>query len=371
MRIAVITIFSVPNFGSVLQAYATQAILQEMGHDCDIINYAFPNEWYYAQGVRKTHWLKQFIYNLGILRGTKKELKLKKFRKKYYNFTPFFPDPESLQSYDWSKYDILTVGSDQVWNTRFTYGDPSFLLGFGDENLKRISIASSFACSSIPSEFEDGFRSYLSRFSAISVREKQGLNIICQQFGIDTNLHLCLYPTLLLSHKQWISAFSNGKMHKPKRPYILLYMWTYAFEPRPYIFEVIKAFQEKYGYDVIALEGYTSPKQASGIVMTDMSDSSIDQFMTLFDNASLVVTSSFHGTAFAVNFGKPVISIVPANANDDRQSSLLESVGANGSIVPVGMPIEHINPFYDKETVLANLERLRRESLDWITTALK
>ena len=144
-------------------------------------------------------------------------------------------------------------------------------------------------------------------------------------------------------------------------------MLTYAFEPRPYIFEVIKHLQAQDDYDVIALEGYTPKEQALGIEMIDKSDSSIPEFIDLFANADVVVTSSFHGTAFAVNFGIPLISIVPGDNGDDRQSSLLKAIELDCCIANIQTKIKSIGYNYDKYTSLKNLESLRNKSIDWIS----
>jgi exopolysaccharide biosynthesis predicted pyruvyltransferase EpsI len=143
-------------------------------------------------------------------------------------------------------------------------------------------------------------------------------------------------------------------------------MLTYAFEPRPYIYNVIKQLQNKEDYDVIALEGYTAPEQANGIRMIDKTDSSISEFIDLFANADVVVTSSFHGTAFAVNFGIPLVSIVPNGNNDDRQSTLLKSVGLDNCIANFDVEIDSIVPVYDTDKTRCRLEALRQESKEWI-----
>jgi predicted NBD/HSP70 family sugar kinase len=64
----------------------------------------------------------------------------------------------------------------------------------------------------------------------------------------------------------------------------------------------------------------------------DADNSSIAEFIQLFNNASMVITTSFHGTAFALNFGVPLVSIVPDNGGDDRQITLLKNCGANGCL---------------------------------------
>lgn len=110
--------------------------------------------------------------------------------------------------------------------------------------------------------------------------------------------------------------------------YILLYMWCYAFEPRPKIFEALRYWQQKMGCKIVALEGYSDCQceNALNLEIADATDSSITDFLHYFANASLVVTSSFHGTAFAVNYGIPLISVIP-EGGDDRQFSLLEKLG--------------------------------------------
>lgn len=51
-------------------------------------------------------------------------------------------------------------------------------------------------------------------------------------------------------------------------------------------------------------------------------------FLNLVENAGFVVTTSFHGTAFAINFRKPFYSVVhPDTGRDDRMASLLRRVG--------------------------------------------
>lgn len=88
--------------------------------------------------------------------------------------------------------------------------------------------------------------------------------------------------------------------------------------------------------------------------------------ISLFANASLVVTSSFHGTAFALNFGVPLVSVVPDNVGDDRQTSLLKACGAENCIAKIDSEIETIQPQYDITVVKDKLENLRQDSINWI-----
>ncbi len=365
-RVGLITIYHVPNYGSVLQTYATQILLEKLGYECDIINYKYPNEYHHSLGRPKQS-LKSKIGRLfGLSASHRKANKLESFKKKHFNFTELYSHLNELKSANWDKYDMFVVGSDQVWKSKYTLGDTAFLLSFVPDKKKRISIASSFATNSIPAEYRERYRKHLEKFNAISVREQNGINIIKNELQLDCTPEVVLDPTLLLSREEWLNTIPRSNFRKKKK-YILLYMLTYAFEPRPYIFEVLKHLQSQDDYEIIALEGYTPAGQAQGIEMIDKTDSSIPEFIDLFANADVVVTSSFHGTAFAVNFGIPLVSIVPGDKGDDRQSSLLKTIGLDCCIANTKTEIKNIKYRYDKCKSLQNLENLRNNSINWVS----
>ena len=99
--------------------------------------------------------------------------------------------------------------------------------------------------------------------------------------------------------------------------------------------------------------------------------SSIEEFIDLFANADLVITSSFHGTAFALNFGIPLISIVSEGKGDDRQTTLLKSVGCENNAITVGFDIECIDATYDVDKVQKSLDTIRNENKKWISELIK
>ena len=133
----------------------------------------------------------------------------------------------------------------------------------------------------------------------------------------------------------------------------------------------MKHFSREMKCDVVALEGIRDSKDCKDIDFVDADNSTIPQFINLFANASLVVTSSFHGTAFALSFGIPLVSIVPDNVGDDRQSSLLKVCGADNCIVRINSEIESIQPQYDITAVKDKLDYLRQDSINWIKSNIK
>lgn len=367
MKIGLITIYTVPNYGSVLQAFATQKVIENLGHECVILNYLYPNEWQYNHGVKRPSVVRRIIKILGLKPIHRKEKKLNTFRQRFFNLSRKYNSLKDLRNEHWDGYDAFIVGSDQVWNTNYLKGDKTFLLSFVPNSIPRISFSSSFAQSKIPQEYVSVYKDELLKYHALSVREQNGVNILNNQLGINKPVQICLDPSLLLSKEKWLNIVPRSSF-KSKRPYILVYMLKYAFDPQPYFWDVVKHFKKKMDADVIVLMGNESH---AGITMIDATDSSIPKFIDLFANAAIVITSSFHGTAFAINFGRPLVSIVPNNDSDDRQLNLLRNVGAETCAVRKGTNIDSIKYEYDKEKVNKQLSALRVESINWLKNNLQ
>lgn len=305
---------------------------------------------------------------LGIKAKHRKSKKLERFRRSFLHLTKRYKSLDELRAEIWDNYDVFIVGSDQVWNTRFSYGDSVYLLSFVPSGKPKISISSSFALKKLPDEYIDKFKHYLSTFKAISVRESYGKEIIEHQLGVPLNVQVLLDPTLMLSKSEWLAAIPRSKFKK-KENYILLYMLDYAFKPQPYIFEVAEYFQKQLGYKIYVLDGEISHDYKSVLKYKNIINSSIPDFIDYFNNADIVLTSSFHGTAFALNFGRPLISIIPDNG-DDRQITLLNKLNVSDLAIKIGTEIKHINPFYSYETEQFNLSIIRNDSMDWIKNNL-
>lgn len=367
MKIGLITIYDVPNYGTILQAYATKKILERLGANVTTIQYTRNNDW-----VKKRYHLKSIfsvkdlIHKLGLTSYGRMIRKQDSFRKKFLGLSKKYDSLLDLEKEDWCYYDLMVTGSDQVWNAKYLYGDSVYMLSFVPETVKKIAISSSFASNSLPNQYLEKYKKFLDRYSAISVREENGKSIIHDQLSISSDVPVLLDPTLLLSKDQWLKSLNIGKRTRTEK-YILFYMLDYAFEPKPYIYEVTKYFQKKIGCKIVALVGYNrGASRRFGLHMIDASDSSISDYLEYFSNAALVITSSFHGTAFAVNFGIPLVSIIPTDGGDDRQTTLIRDLNILNCAVPLGKPLNEINPYYDFCNEQKTLEVKREESLEWI-----
>lgn len=373
-RVALLTIFQVPNYGSVLQTYATQRVLEKMGCQCDVINYRYPNHWHYAQGLPKRSLKAKMAGWLGVKPAHRKANKLKKFIKEKLHLTREYADFADLRREDWlKKYDLVAVGSDQVWNTRFNKGDAAFVLSFLPDEMRRISIASSFASSKIEDQYRPHFYRNLSKFDALSVREENGRKIISELFSAKKEAEVLLDPTLLLGKEEWLELVPREMAHPNKgRRYILLYGLYYSFDPRPYIFQLVKYYKEKLDCDVIVLDGEPRSCDKCSFEYINAMDSSVEDYLNLFKHADLVITSSFHGTAFALNFERPFISII-SEGGDDRMMSLLAMVGGVTKGIKVS---DSFSSIACDSTLVSMVESeklvsLRLESLSWLCEVLR
>jgi hypothetical protein len=108
-----------------------------------------------------------------------------------------------------------------------------------------------------------------------------------------------------------------------------------------------------------------------GIRYHSVADAGIEEFLQLIRDSALVVTSSFHGVAFSVNFGVPLLAVVPQEPQaDTRLSSLLEQLDLRNSIVRVGSTFDGLDGKYDKDMEQRLLSDLRRDSIDYLRVAL-
>ena len=98
------------------------------------------------------------------------------------------------------------------------------------------------------------------------------------------------------------------------------------------------------------------------------------EFLWLIKNATVVATSSFHGTAFSVNMGTPFISLVEfIEQEDDRITSFLNKVGLANHLVTVKTDYKHlkIDENSNIEQAQEKLSQLREDSLSYLQQALE
>lgn len=366
LKVGVLTMHRVVNYGSYLQAYATQKVFELLCCECELIDYVYPNKWHFKNGLIRSRNIKAIIAsllsNFGLTFIDKMRNAIQKSAKKHYKLSSkTYKTPNQIQNNP-PKYDIYVTGSDQTWNFNYTKGDPTFLLSFVPESATKISFSASIANKYIDERYKAIFTQYLKQYNAVSIRDKNGNKIIKEILGKEAKI--TLDPTLMLTREEWLEFVENENDAKDEVKFILFYMLSYAFDPGTYIYRLLVDLQKKTGFVIYSLseipEEYNLNYELFKAIEPEL-------FISLFSKASYVVTSSFHGTAFAVNFGVPLYSVIKnIDSDDDRQKTLLTNLNLTNCLVPINKSFNDIEPYYDVKVVNLKLEELRTETFDFL-----
>lgn len=319
MDVKIITCHNVYNYGASLQAFALQNTVSSMGNDCEIIDY---NPWYLYDryqffAINNPKWSKNILTK--IVYFISKFPKKVDFLSRKRNFTSFNKEYLKLTS---ERYytndelkecfcDILICGSDQIWNTNFENGNDLAFFGGYTNSKHLISYAASLGVDRIPFDKEEWFRTNLSKFDAVSVREKTALAEL-NKIGVK-NASLCIDPVYLLSKEEWVRNFDL--VHKDER-----YLLVYFFEVDDDVKSMIKDISKSHNLKIYSINS----------TKCEYADKSFNhcgprEFLDLVLNATLVFTNSFHGMSFSIIFQKDFWT-VSRNGLNTRISDMLDSI---------------------------------------------
>lgn len=378
MKIGILTILNVNNYGAELQCCALYRKLTSMGYDAEVINYLFginPGHDFsgekltvpisFKQNV-KVHLL-PIVQNLFCLFHHKnKALRNKRFDEFHANYnhltSTVYPSVKSLYEANFN-YDVICIGSDQVWNYEKGYSLEPFFACFDKKGTKKISYASSIGLSSLSKEAECVFKKELSGFAHLSVREQQASELL--ENLLDREVDVVLDPTLILDNKEWLEVAKFDMC--PKEKYVLVYIVT--IKPCDYVLEVARHIAKQRNLKIVRICRDAYPEH-SGRDVQEILTAGPSDFVGLFANAEFVVTNSFHGTVFSINFSKSFYSVIKSqHSTNSRLTSILKKLNLEDRILPVGSPLPQISDI-DYTISKEKLSEERKHSLEYIKEAL-
>lgn len=300
MKIDVITLHAVQNYGSVLQALATQELFKEHGCEIQIINYVRENV--RQENLLKTwgkgNLLKSAIMLPTVLRWNKV---FGTFLKDNLNLSPgILTYPEDFKLYPLDA-DAYCTGSDQVWNSKWNRGIiPCLYLDFVPSTCYKFSFAASFGQDRLEEEEIQKTQKYINQYNRISVRESSAKKIVEEQYGYPEAVHI-VDPTLCVSASFWRKYASPRKI---KEDYILIYNLNRSKDFDRYAVELSKRTGLKLVRFCTRYDQFYRPGKS-------MLVPSVYDFISLIDNAKYVLTDSFHAIAFSMNMGTEPICVYP------------------------------------------------------------
>ena len=294
------------NYGSMLQIFATQKMIEDLGHRYEIIRYdkhalssllrQVPSLWNpaFMEDQRRISNNKEGFQDYPDIKSKVDERRqlFAEYRKKYIGpYSPIYKGYTNLNKAS-VNYDAIIVGSDQLWNPAGLESG-FYNLMFVDQSVKKISLATSFGVSSIDKRQMKKTAEFLNRLDHISVREESGQKIVKDLTGRDSII--ALDPTLMYDREKWLSFFDND-----------------AIMDKPYIFAYFLGLNDMHRKSVVDLSKRTRLPivccphldhfNPCDIEFGDVQRFNTDpvDFLNLIRNAEFVCTDSFHGSVFSI-----------------------------------------------------------------------
>lgn len=385
MRIGIITYWqSYDNYGQLLQCFALQKYLTNLGHDVFLIRYDFANrklpgnKWKRLVKIALVYPMVKriFLHKLHQARACQlAELNEKNRLRKFDDFRKGFiissdlvyHSLEELQSNP-PEADAYITGSDQVWSQLLSIRENEvFYLNFGKATVQRLSYAASFSMDEYPQPLWGKLHDNLQRLNAISVREQVGVDI-CKNVGI--NASLVVDPTLLLES----SIYRKLSVKKHFEKYVYVYSLNIASSDEINYPEILR-FAHKNGAKVIVTPASGCLPGLELFENAEYDYATIPNWIANIDNSVLTVTTSFHGIVFCLLLHTPFV-YVPLKGNlskmNNRATNLLGRVGLESRILKDSMSFVEISQTdVNWEQVDEKLHSIRQNSYEFINSNIR
>jgi hypothetical protein len=361
-KIGIVTWHYYVNFGSALQAYALQTIIEEYGYTVFFIDYRNPIFGVQSPKIDKLRNI--FSHLSSDFEGNFRKRFYQpflQFRESYFHETKRTYRKEDLPNLV-KNFDICIAGSDQIWAPNVF--NPIYMLDFVPSQIRKISYAASIGLNEIPDNLISQYRKLLIRFSKISVREDVGKKLLLERCGI--NSELVLDPTLLIEVNKW--RMLEKKCHGVNGKYTLCYFLNDENHYCKKVMEFIKLHEYKiYGI---------SAKGEDSQWMNFLNKVGPCEFLWLIDNAEMIFTDSYHGAIFAMLFHKPFIVFERFQKNDIIcQNSRIYQLTDSFNMKNIIYNIDDYNPYISNDIDYGTfdniLKKLRRKSKKYLEDALQ
>lgn len=386
-KIAVVSCYFQNNYGSMLQAYATQEVLDKLGYDNETIDISGFNKiiekrkmLYFAKasltsdillskiGMAKNVIRKKIIKDDYCRKSAQRRKKFSEFSKKNFRLSCKYNSFDELTRACAENYSAVLVGSDQLWLPGNIAAD-YYTLNFVPDTVNTIAYSTSFGQSELPKDSARKARVFLKKIKHIGVREESGKKLVKELTGRDVPV-VC-DPTLLFTGEDWMKL----QQEKPifDEPYILCYF----LGKNPPHRNFAKRLKEETGLKIVALvhldEYVKSDNDYADYMPYDIDPA---DFLNLVRNASYVCTDSFHCTVFSMLYKRNFFAFrrfsrKTKSSTNSRLDTLFHLAGIEGRILEGTENIHDclaLKINYDK--VDSNLKKIRESSYEYLQNAI-
>ncbi|UTW10633.1 polysaccharide pyruvyl transferase family protein [Marinobacterium rhizophilum] len=336
MKIAIMTQPLGKNYGGMMQAFALQKVLKNMGHEVVTIDRQ-------PAGHGIVHNSLRLIYrSIQKIKGKRKApVNIERhyplifnnphgFIKNNIKISESFFSTEKLKShFSNNSYDAVVVGSDQTWRPRYSPDIYNFYLDFlSCNNVKRVAYASSFGVDSWEYSAEETKRcaELAKQFDAISVRETSGIELCDKYLGVKSEF--VLDPTLLLEKEDYLELI--GDRYRNDAGEGVFTYWLDRSDEKRVAAEQLANQLNTYSYQCQAKNSINSLNSSN---LKNYKMPPVEDWLASFAKASVVLTDSFHGMVFSIIFQKPFVVVVNKERGASRFISLLNKLGLEERLV--------------------------------------
>jgi hypothetical protein len=359
MKVGIISMHRVINFGSFLQSYALKNTIESLGHNCSFIDIkpgpqiVTDKDTYNRISKRELfkkfdrHFLKRVRHIFFTLR------RRNEFKYKYFSWLALTED------HNWEKYyDVVVIGSDEVFNCmkKNKWGVSPNLLGSDINAGKIITYAASCGNTTYKKVKEYGIENvisqYLKNINTFSARDNNTVDFIQKLTNKNSLVHLD--PVLIYDFED------NIKPVKTNYNYVLIYAYDGRINDQSEITK-IKEFAKKKKLKTISVGLYQSWCDKN---------ISVDPFelLSYVKNAEYIVTDTFHGTIFSIKYNKPFATLI-RESNKNKLTDLLERLGLLSQRVS---KIEDLPEILENrinyEAINQFIENQRAQSIEYLRT---
>lgn len=373
MKIGVLALQLRYNFGGILQAYALQKTLNDMGHNAvhiDQCKYVSLGPWYkkypiyLKRAIRKHLGSEDIVVRADVAINNASKIistHTEPFIEKHIRRI-FTRDFSNLRKGD---FDVFIIGSDQVWRPKYFFSKiENAYLDFAKEwNIKRIAYAASFGTEEweYTEEQTRNCSTLLKKFNAVSVRESSAVKLCSEKLWVDAQ-HV-LDPTMLLSKEDYIKLFGNAGTDQSDGN-----LFCYILDENTEKATIIDKVAKEEGLTPFHVNSkYDDPSAP----IEERIQQPVEKWLRAFYDAEFVITDSFHACVFSIIFNKPFIVYGNKERGFARFESLLKLFGLEERLVCSPDEINKVlQATIDWDRVNSIRKQMKEKSLSFLTKNL-
>lgn len=365
-KVAIMTWYQHKNYGTTLQAFALQRIIENLGYSVEGIDY-------YSKGYYRETFLEKILSKNRLKEGLRNKINRVKYGtvlddekdRRYQKFIEDFiafhtPTQTSSQLFCLNdEFDAFVCGSDQIWSPNEF--NSKYFLDFVKDDIKKVSYAPSFGVNHIENDcVRENIGELVSKIPHLSVRESRGSEMLKEYYGVDAKV--VIDPTLLLNAKEWLS-YSN-KEYKVDSNILLCYF----LGENENVWKEVERIAKLRNLQVAVIPVFSKDYRRKYKILGGVGPA---EFITLFSKVSYVCTDSFHGTVFSILFKREFKTFKRFKDNDSKsQNSRIINLLENLSLIDHLGNKSNSQEIIDWIKVYSLLEGLRKESIEFLSKSL-